>query len=94
MFFISEGRNAGPANAFTAHMGEGFCVSAHPYCHEMAANTGHGATAIRYFGRSVVGATRAKMRCTHNCVFMGKANIAAHFKMGELLLDQLFQVCW
>ena len=38
-------------DAFTAHLGVSVCVAVHPTGHDMAANSGGGAAAVRHFGR-------------------------------------------
>ena len=58
---IRERRLADPWRAFAAHLGEGRRVAVHPLRHEMAADAGYRAAALRHPGRAVVRAAGAEI---------------------------------
>ncbi len=62
VFFVGEGRNTHPWHTLAAHMSKSFGVAIHPQRHEVAADAGKGAAALRHLGRGVVRAARAKIR--------------------------------
>ena len=62
VLFVGERRDAHPRHALPAHMGEGFGVAVHPQRHEVAADAGEGAAALRHLGRGVVRTARAEIR--------------------------------
>ena len=64
-----ERRLADPIRALAAHMRVALGRAVHPLRHEMAANAGIGAHALRHAGRGVMWATRAEIRDAHRCIF-------------------------
>ncbi len=58
---LREGRLADPVRAFAAHVGEALGRAVHPLRHEMAADAGIGAHALRHAGGGVVRAARAEI---------------------------------
>ena len=62
VLLLGERRDADPRHALAAHMGEGFGRAVHPQRHEVTADAGKGAAALRHLGRGVVRAARAEIR--------------------------------
>ena len=61
MIGIGERRLADPRRALAAHLGEGRRSAVHPLRHEMAADAGNRAAALRHPGRAVVRAAGAEI---------------------------------
>ena len=62
MRLVDEARRRHPADALAAHLRQVVGVALHPGRHEMAADAGVGAAALRHPGRGIVRAARAKIR--------------------------------
>ncbi len=62
VLLVGERRNAGPRHALAAHLGEGLGAAVHPQRHEVAADAGHGAAALRHLGGGVVRTAGAEVR--------------------------------
>ena len=58
---LGERRLADPVRAFAAHLGEALGLAVHPLRHEVAADAGIGARALRHHGRGVVRTARAEI---------------------------------
>ena len=57
---MAKGLLADPGHPLAAHLGEAYRGTVHPHRHEVAANAGHGARALRHFGAGVVRTARTK----------------------------------
>ena len=62
VLFLGKRCDADPGHALAAHMRERFGAAVHPQRHEVAADAGEGAAALRHLGRGVVGTARTEIR--------------------------------